>query len=112
MKTTPTEDGPTEMERRHALRRKFNGKIEIEWGSSVLPGIVRDIGPRGLFIEIALPLWLGAAFMARLIIPPAVSLECTVNRVEPGKGMAVTFAIPEEGDKARLEALLASLPTT
>jgi hypothetical protein len=97
-------------DRRHFLRRKFRGKLEMEWGSTVLSGDVRDIGPRGLFVELTPPLWIGAAFRARLLLNPILLLDCTVARVEPGKGIAVVFEVAEESGKAQLESLLVSLP--
>ena len=84
--------------------------MEIEWGSTVLNGTVRDIGPRGLFVELAPPLWLGAAFRARLITNPVLLLDCTVVRIEPGKGVAVVFEVPEDTGKAQLEGLLVRSP--
>jgi hypothetical protein len=56
------------------------------------------------------PLWVGAAFRARLILNPVLLLDCTVGRVEPGMGVAVVFEISEESGKAQMEALLVSLP--
>ena len=56
------------------------------------------------------PLWLGATFRARLVLNPDLALDCTVVRVEPETGIALTFEVPDEGGKARLEALLTSLP--
>ncbi len=47
---------------------------------------------------------------AHLAVNPPLRLNCTVRRVEPGTGIAVTFEMPEESDKAQLEALLAQLP--
>ncbi len=111
MTTQPVEKMAAGIERRKFHRKKFRGSIEIDWGSAVLKGSVRDIGPRGLFIELAPPLWLGAEFHARLLVNPAILLDCTVARVEPGVGIAVQFEVPEESGKARLEALLLSLPS-
>jgi hypothetical protein len=37
-------------------------------------------------------------------------MNCTVRRVEPGTGIAVTFELPEESGKGQLEKLLAQLP--
>ena len=82
----------------------------MEWGSAILTGDVRDIGPRGLFVEMTLPLWVGARFHARLIVSPAFVLDCTVARVEAGTGIAVLFEVSEQSGKAQLEALLMSLP--
>ena len=82
----------------------------MEWGSALLTGEVRDIGPRGLFVELKPPLWVGAAFRARLILDPVLLLDCTVARVEPGTGIAVVFEVAEESGKSQLESLLVSLP--
>ena len=110
MTTEPPVDAPDGTERRQFNRRKLVGTIEIEWGSSILTGLVRDIGPKGLFIELEPPLWMGATFIARLLVEPPLQLNCTVCRVEPGTGIAVTFELPEESGKAQLEKLLAQLP--
>lgn len=104
----PREDARSE--RRKFNRRRFVGSIEIEWGSSTLTGEVRDIGPQGLFLELAPALWVGATFSARLMVDPPLRLNCTVCRVEPGNGIAVTFELAEESGKAQLEKLLAQLP--
>jgi hypothetical protein len=109
--TTPSlENAATGTERRQGARRRYRGSIEIEWGSAVLRGTVRDIGPRGLFVELVPPLWLGAAFLARLNLSPVLTLNCTVVRVEPGKGIAVVFEVSEDSGKAQVEGLLLSLP--
>jgi len=59
-------DAPSETERREFNRRKLVGAIEIEWGSSTLTGLVRDIGPHGMFVELTPPLWVGATFSRTL----------------------------------------------
>jgi hypothetical protein len=110
MTTPPLETVTAKTDRRQFLRRKFRGKLEMEWGSAILTGDVRDIGPRGLFVELTPPLWVGAAFRARLILNPILLLDCTVARVEPGTGIAVVFEAAEESGKAQLESLLVSLP--
>jgi PilZ domain len=112
MKIEPVAETSSKKERRHAQRRKFTAKIEIEWGSSVLVGMVRDIGPRGLFIELTPQLWMGATFVARLAVDPVLSLNCSVTRVEPGKGIGVAFTHPDGRGEAQFGALLASLPLT
>ena len=109
MTTQPLEEPITKTDRRNFQRRKFSGKLEIEWGSAILSGDVRDIGPRGLFVELTPPLWVGATFRARLILSPVLLLNCTVARVEPRVGVAVAFEVPEDSGKAQLEALLVSL---
>ena len=97
-------------ERRYWQRRKFRGNIEIDWGSTVLNASVRDIGPQGLFVELIPPLWLGATFHARLMLNPVLLLDCTVARVDPARGIAVTFNVSADTGKAQLESLLLSLP--
>jgi hypothetical protein len=110
MAAEPPVDASAQIDRREFNRRRLVGTIEIEWGSSTLTGLVRDIGPQGLFVEIAPPLWVGATFLARLVLDPPLQLNCTVRRVEPGTGIAVTFELVEERGKAQLEKLLAQLP--
>jgi hypothetical protein len=109
MNTRPLDEGNPKIERRHFQRRKFSGKLEMEWGSAILTGEVRDIGPRGLFVELNPPLWVGARFLARLNVNPVLLLDCTVARVEAGTGIAVVFEVEEESGKAQLESLLVSL---
>jgi hypothetical protein len=110
MTSEPLENAPAGTERRQSNRRKFQGALEIQWGSSTLTGVIRDIGPQGLFVELTPPLWVGATFFARLELDPPLRLNCIVRRVEPGTGIAVAFDLPEEGGKAQLEELLATLP--
>jgi hypothetical protein len=110
--TTQPFEAAASAERRHQLRKKFSGTIEIDWGSTVINASVLDIGPRGLFIEMSLPLWVGAAFGARLLLNPVLALNCVVARVEPQRGIAVVFEVVEASGKAQLEALLASLSGT
>ena len=110
MTTQPLEKVVVKSERRTFQRKKFRGMLEMEWGSAMLSGIVRDIGPGGLFVEVSPPLWVGARFRARLMVKPILALDCTVVRVEPGAGIAVVFEIPEEAGRAQLEKLLVGLP--
>lgn len=110
MNTEPLAATPVDNERRQSQRKKFRGKIEIEWGSTILIGTIRDIAPQGLFVELTPPLWVGATFVARVIMNPILQLDCTVRRVEPGKGIAIKFEVPEESGKARLKDVLADLP--
>jgi hypothetical protein len=109
MTTQPIKGTAGDDDRRHQRRKKFNGSIEIDWGSAILSGTVRDIGPRGLFVEMALPLWIGATFRARLNLNPALALDCRVARVEPQTGIGVEFDVVEESGRSQLEALLTSL---
>jgi PilZ domain len=110
MTTRPVDEGEAKSERRHFQRKKFSAKLEMEWGSAILTGDVRDIGPRGLFVELNPPLWVGARFLARLNVNPVLLLNCTVARVEAGTGIAVVFEVAEDSGKSQLESLLVSLP--
>ena len=111
MTTLHSEGVTPKIERRHFQRKKFRGRLEVEWGSALLTGDVRDIGTRGLFVELMPPLWVGARFHARLIMQPPLKLDCTVARVEPEAGFAVVFDVTDEIGRAQLEALLVSLPS-
>jgi hypothetical protein len=103
-------NSPMQVNRRQFHRRIFQGSIEIEWGSTVLTGTVRDIGPRGLFVKMTSPLWIGATFTARLLIDPILQLHCIVRRVEPGSGVGLMFEEPQGSAKLQLDQLLANLP--
>jgi hypothetical protein len=101
--------GEPRYERRHSPRYSLNADLELEWGSTILRGRVCDISVSGMFIETTDPLWIGAGFAARLGLQPPLRVECSVRRVEPGRGMGVTFATPEPDAKARVSSLLGSL---
>jgi hypothetical protein len=103
------EHPPRHLERRWATRYSFRAELEIEWGSAVLRGKTRDISANGMFIESADTLWVGAGFTARLALERPVQMDCSVKRVEPGRGMAVTVTVSEEQHQRRYEDLLASL---
>jgi hypothetical protein len=81
----------------------------MEWGSELLRGRVRDISASGMFIESLDPLWVGAGFSARLKLDEPMQVDCFVRRVEPGRGMGVTVALPEDERRQRYQSLLQSL---
>jgi hypothetical protein len=62
-----------------------------------------------MFIEAADPLWIGAGFTARLNLAQPVKLDCSVKRVEPGRGMGVSIAVPESESQKLFQDLLSSL---
>jgi PilZ domain len=95
--------------RRELNRRSFQGQLEIEWGSFVLTGSVTDISPSGLFFVSLPPLWIGASFSARLMLELPLTLQCTVRRVEPRRGIGLCFALADRGDGSRFDQLLDSL---
>ena len=97
------------LERRWAPRYVFRADLEIEWGSAVLRGSTRDISANGMFIESPDTLWVGAGFSARLGLANPVKVDCSVKRVEPGRGMAVSVTVPEQGHQKQYLDLLASL---
>jgi len=106
---TSVEHPPRRLERRWAQRYSFRAELEIEWGSAVLRARTRDISASGMFIESADTLWVGAGFTARLALDHRpVQMDCSVKRVEPGRGMAVTVNVSGEQHK-RFQQLIASL---
>jgi len=96
-------------DRRRSPRYHYQARLEIEWGSARLKARTRDISIGGMFIESEDILWVGAGFRARLINDRPVWLECSVKRVEPGLGMGVTIAHPEEQSTAEYREILARL---
>src|ERR1700726_525699 len=104
-----TGDRPRRSERRWAPRYAFRANLEIEWGSAILRGSTRDISSNGMFIESNDTLWVGAGFTARLALERPVKVDCSVKRVEPGRGMAVTVTVSEEQHQRRYQDLIASL---
>jgi hypothetical protein len=99
-------------DRRWAPRYSFRADLEIEWGSAVLRGSTRDISSSGMFIEAIDPLWVGAGFTARLGLERPLRLECSVKRIEPGRGMGVSVSIPETESQKLFEDLLSALSNT
>src|SRR5690242_6847282 len=93
------EFGPRRPDRRRAPRYPYQASLEIEWGSARLKARTRDISVGGMFIESEDVLWVGAGFRAQLVTDHPVWLECSVKRVEPGLGMGVTIAVPEDQTK-------------
>ena len=106
---TTGEYPPRHLERRWATRYSFRADLEIEWGSAVLRGKTRDISANGMFIESADTLWVGAGFTARLSLDRPVEMDCSVRRVEPGKGMAVSVTVSGDQHQQRYQDLIASL---
>jgi hypothetical protein len=103
------ESAPRRLERRWAPRYVFRADLEIEWGSAVLRASTRDISANGMFIESPDPLWVGAGFTARLALKNPVEIDCSVKRVEPGHGMAVTLNVPDKSHHQEYLGLLHSL---
>lgn len=99
-------------ERRWAPRYSFRADLEIEWGSAVLLGNTRDISANGMFIESPDPLWVGAGFSARLVLDQPVRIDCSVRRIEPGRGMGVSVTLPEEPHLKRYQDLVGLLSNT
>jgi hypothetical protein len=96
-------------ERRHSHRFLCDFDIAIEWGAANLRGVVRDISIDGLFVELPEPLWIGARFAAQMALDKPVSLDCVVRRVEPRRGMAVSFVAAQESGRATISSLLQRL---
>ena len=98
--------------RRWAPRYSFRANLEIEWGSAVLRASTRDISSNGMFIESVDPLWIGAGFTAHLVLDRPVKVDCSVKRIEPGRGMGVSVTLSEGQHEQRYQDLLASLSNT
>lgn len=96
-------------ERRRVPRNKCDLGIEIEWGAAKLQGRVREISTEAIFVELDPPLWIGAKFAAHLQLTQPAKLECVVQRVEPRRGMALSFSSGER-EHAAIRSFLASLP--
>jgi hypothetical protein len=62
-----------------------------------------------MFIEAADTLWIGAGFTARLNVNPPLKVDCSVKRVEPGRGMGVSMAVAEADHQKYYQDLLVSL---
>jgi len=96
-------------DRRRARRYPYQASLEIEWGSARLKARTRDVSVGGMFIESEDVLWVEAGFRAQLVTDRPVWLECSVKRVEPGQGMGVTIALPEEHNAHPYQEILAKL---
>jgi c-di-GMP-binding flagellar brake protein YcgR len=103
------------VERRRVPRHSFETKVEIEWGSEVLTLVTADLSLGGMFLRHANPLWVGAAFRARLLWPEKygdpLEVECVVRRVAPGRGMGVEFQKLSETARERIASLLEGVST-
>jgi hypothetical protein len=100
------------LERRWAPRYSFRADLEIEWGSAVLRASTRDISSNGMFIEAVDPLWIGAGFTARLNLARPLLMDCSVKRIEPGRGMGVSVSLSENESQKLYQDLLSSLSNT
>jgi len=109
MKPLEQNSVPRQSERRRAPRYPFDAVLEMEWGSAVLQGRVRNISAGGMFVELDNPLWVGANFTARLSLDNPLRLDCGVRRVEPGRGMGLAFITPDRENQAQLANLLETL---
>ena len=98
-----------QIERRRERRFPFDATVEIEWGSSTLQGRVRDISRGGMFLTSTESLWIGASFAAKLLIDPPIAVNCTIRRVEPGRGIGVQMSTQRQDHEAQLLDLLARL---
>jgi hypothetical protein len=65
-----------------------------------------------MFIESVDPLWIGAGFTAHLVLDRPVKVDCSVKRIEPGRGMGVSVTLSEKQNEQRYQDLLASLSNT
>jgi hypothetical protein len=96
-------------ERRRARRFPCSFEIAIEWGAAVLHGAVKEVSNTGMFVELEDPLWIGASFAAVAALDQPVVLDCVVRRVEPHRGMGLSFAVSQEAGRAAVTRLLERL---
>jgi hypothetical protein len=101
--------GVSRSERRRSPRYRYQAILEIEWGSARLKARTCNISASGMFIEAEDVLWVGAGFRARLATESPLWLECSVTRVEPGRGMGVTVELHENQSQRHYQDLLAKL---
>jgi len=109
MSPGPGNGSAAQIERRWARRYPFDAAVEIEWGSSTLQGRVRDISSSGMLLSSPEPLWIGASFSAKLLVDPPIQVDCTIRRVEPGRGIGVQMSTQQQDHQMQLQALLARL---
>ncbi len=96
-------------ERRRSPRFPCAFGITMHWGAALLDGRVVDISIDGMFVEMEQPLWLGASFAAQLALNAPVRIECVVRRVEPFRGMALTYGVPSQAERVAVTATLEQL---
>lgn len=92
-----TATSATGVERRRERRYRCDLGITIEWGEAGL-GRVSDISTGGMFLSVDDPLWIGARFSAVVALDSSLPVECVVRRVQPRRGMAVTYMVAAEND--------------
>ena len=78
----------------------------------MLRGSTRDLSASGMFIEAADTLWVGAGFTAQLNVDHPVRLDCSVKRVEPGRGMGVTVDLSKPETQQRYQELLSKIASS
>lgn len=94
-------------ERRRFVRYPFGCPVQIQYGSQVLQARTRLISIGGMFVEHPEPLWVGASFSAKLLLPDTIAVDCVVRVVEAGQGMGVEFVELSPEARAQLEELVA-----
>jgi hypothetical protein len=100
------------LEHHRATRFPCAVELEMEWGSAVLRGRIRNASASGMFIESDDPLWIGAGFSARVIYGRPFRLNCSVRRIEPGRGMGVAVALAEPNSRQDFHDFLEALSQT
>ena len=103
-----TATNATGAERRRERRYRCDLGITIEWGEAQLQGRVSDISTGGMFLSVDDPLWIGARFSAVVALDSSLPVECVVRRVQPRRGMAVTYMVASEND-ARIGSYIKKL---
>jgi c-di-GMP-binding flagellar brake protein YcgR len=96
-------------ERRRYPRYGFQADVDIEFEGKAFRAFLTDISADGMFVVAANPLWVGAAFTARLQIADPLRVKCVVKRVMVGRGMGVEFKELTPQDRDNLDKILAGL---
>ena len=109
MPGTPAPSVGQPVERRHTARFTCDFPITIEWGAASLQGNVVDISTDGMFVTLNDPLWIGARFAAQLALEKPVKLECVVRRVQPLRGMALSYLVPDETERETVATVIERL---
>lgn len=96
----------TGSERRRHKRYPCKATVRITWGEVALEATLRDISMSGMYLETPEPLWARAQFSAQIMLPESIRVECSVRRVDAGKGMVVEFTDLTQEAKMNLTHLI------
>jgi hypothetical protein len=97
-------------EKRKFGRYSFECEVEINRGhGETLSGRVLEVGADAMFVEILRPFLIGETFMAHLMLDPPLQMICYVNRIQPGRGVAVQVVFASKDHDQRFVELVDGL---